>query len=307
MEVMERRLSHLQGMEQKLSHLEKHIQNNPSQSQESKVRPTRKVKKKKKKSKYKDTSSSDSDSSSDSSSTSLECNFVPKSSVTPISPEKEWHKYLDRKKLLFLCSPHYISAWVSEGRPKLKMKIKTMAELQTKHSSSLKQLKENSKEFNDRINTISRGSMDTFSINNIAQRTRIFLIRFGVNTKLFNHILVEFCLNSTLKNLALSNPSIMEDTEQNLLNWLSQRNLNSSSEQRLKKDIKNYLKQAIKSKQNMSTVISNLQGIFIPELLQARLHTYVSSSPESREQQDQREARSFQLDSLEEHAPICFA
>ena len=274
------------------------------------LKERKKKKRKKKKSKFKDSSSSDSASSSDSS--SEEDNFVPRPSATSPScapPDAtDWKRYLDKKKPLYLYSDDYISAWVSESRPKLKMKIKTMAELQTKHSSSLKQLKENSKEFNERINSISKGSMETFSINNIAQRTRIFLIRFGINTKLFNHLLVEYCLNPTLKNLALSNPSIMEDTEQNLLNWLSQRTLNSSSEQRLKRDIKNYLKNAIKSKANMSTVISNLEGLYIPELLQAsEAHSYASSNAESRQQQNSREARSFLLDSLEEHAPVCFA
>ena len=269
-------------------------------------------KKKKKKSKFKDTSSSDSASSSGSNSSSEEDNFVPKPSATSpaCAPQDatDWKRYLDKKKPLYLYSDDYLSAWISEGRPKLKMKIKTMAQLQTKHSTSLKQLKETSKEFNERINSISKGSMETFSINNIAQRTRTFLIRFGVNTKLFNHILVEYCLNPTLKNLALSNPTIMEDTENNLLTWLSQRTLNSSSEQRLKRDIKNYLKNAIKTKANMSSVISNLEGIYIPELLQAsEAHSYASSNAESRQQQNSREARSFLLDSLEEHAPVCFA
>jgi hypothetical protein len=220
--------------------------------------------------------------------------------------DNEWKSYLSKRDPLYLPNPEWIESWLQESRPPLKVIYKTMRKLQTKQANSLKQLAMNCKDFNQKIAQLSGGSTENFSISNVAKSCRSYMLRFGVSPTLFCTIFVEFCLGPSLKSLALNNAEIMKQGEAELLKWLARRTLNKSSEIRLKLEIKNYLKKSLHSGKNTSKILSDVQGLMVPELLQSSVDGYSADSPAARTLQCQRETRLLLLESLQENHPDAY-
>ena len=213
----------------------------------------------------------------------------------------------DEETPFILTSGDWMASWISEGRPKLKVKIKDMGKLLNLHSGALKLLKEGCKEYNERLKTLTEKGSETFSLNNLARLCRNFMIRFGVHTDLFPQVFVEFCLPANIRSLAINNSSILAEGEVAFLTWISSRTLNQGSEVRLKRIIKDYIEKCLKNNGNVAQMISNLQGVLIPELLSSsNILGWTSATPEARTNQAEREARNFLLDCLEKHQPNCF-
>ena len=266
----------MQQMEKKLENLEGKI----SKKEESEgknlksILKKEKIKKmKKNKTNYSDLSSStDTDSENEEEIGNKYVPFEVQAQSTCTPNDYNWKSYLDRKHPLYLPNMDYVEAWMTENKPKLKLRYTNMRTLQNGQNNNLKSLALSCSQYNNKVSQITGGNSENYSITNISKLTRSFIIRFGVSPKLFSAIFVEFCLSSSLKSLAMNNSMVMQQGEEALLKWLSQRTLNKSSETRLKIQAKEYLKKAFREGKNMSKTISDIEGIIIPELLLSLIH-----------------------------------
>ena len=124
---------------------------------------------------------------------------------------------------------------------------------------------------------------------------------------MFNQIYCEFCLPPQLRALVI-NSAIISEGERSLLEWLSSRNLNQGSETRLKREIRSYIERTLAQKNaNIAQMVSNVQGILLPELLSSsNTRGWTSTHPTARANQSERETRNFLLDSIERNHPMLY-
>ena len=225
----------------------------------------------------------------------------------PVINSNNWQDYLDPNYPLVLPNADWESSWEAEGKIWLKTKYSDMGRLQSKEAQSLKLLQAACKEYNDRLRTITNSPGEIYSLNNIARLARNWMIRFRVCPSLFNQLYTEFCLPAQLRALVITS-GVVSDGEESLLAWLSSRNLNQGSETRLKREIRGYIQRTLQQKDaNIAQLLSNVQGILLPELLSSsNTKGWTSTHPKSRSSQAERETRNFFLDSIETHHPLLY-